>query len=343
MSVMQRPAPTSVTHEVTNQVPPLAPLQPVHDHPPWSRPLEREGGGWARERAERGRRGLGRRAAGRWGVQANENPPKLQHPRPLRPPHRRGRVPPGVAPAHGAGLRARPPRAAVDDGPRRRPRRARRARASTTAQVEAGHGCPMTMTFAAVPALRDDARARGRVGAAADRRGLRRRAAPRRREGQREVRHGDDREAGRLRRARQHDHAPRRVAAASTCSTATSGSAARRCATCSSSWRRPTRASPASPSRGSCPTARATPFQLQRLKDKLGNRSNASPEVEFDGTWGRLVGEPGRGVPTIIEMVGHTRLDCVHRLRRRDARGRRQRPGTPRTAARSAGCWPTSR
>jgi putative acyl-CoA dehydrogenase len=52
-------------------------------------------------------------------------------------------------------------------------------------------------------------------------------------------------------------------------------------------------------------------FRLQRLKDKLGNRSNASSEVEFDGTWGRLVGEAGRGVPTIIEMVAHTRLDCV--------------------------------
>jgi putative acyl-CoA dehydrogenase len=52
-------------------------------------------------------------------------------------------------------------------------------------------------------------------------------------------------------------------------------------------------------------------FQLQRLKDKLGNRSNASSEVEFRNAWGRMVGEPGRGVPTIIEMVGHTRLDCV--------------------------------
>jgi putative acyl-CoA dehydrogenase len=52
-------------------------------------------------------------------------------------------------------------------------------------------------------------------------------------------------------------------------------------------------------------------FQLQRLKDKLGNRSNASSEVEFRNAWGRMVGEAGRGVPTIIEMVGHTRLDCV--------------------------------
>jgi putative acyl-CoA dehydrogenase len=50
---------------------------------------------------------------------------------------------------------------------------------------------------------------------------------------------------------------------------------------------------------------------LQRLKDKLGNRSNASSEVEFRGAWAQLVGEEGRGVPTIIDMVNHTRLDCV--------------------------------
>jgi putative acyl-CoA dehydrogenase len=52
-------------------------------------------------------------------------------------------------------------------------------------------------------------------------------------------------------------------------------------------------------------------FLIQRLKDKLGNRSNASAEVEFAGTWARRVGEEGRGVPTIIDMVAATRLDCV--------------------------------
>jgi putative acyl-CoA dehydrogenase len=52
-------------------------------------------------------------------------------------------------------------------------------------------------------------------------------------------------------------------------------------------------------------------FLIQRLKDKLGNRSNASSEVEFDGTVGFLVGEEGRGVRTIIEMVNRTRLDCI--------------------------------
>ncbi|MEF2977561.1 acyl-CoA dehydrogenase family protein [Subtercola sp. YIM 133946] len=52
-------------------------------------------------------------------------------------------------------------------------------------------------------------------------------------------------------------------------------------------------------------------FRIQRLKDKLGNRSNASSEVEFDQTLGTLVGEEGRGVKTIIEMVSRTRLDCI--------------------------------
>ncbi|HEY1531743.1 MAG TPA: acyl-CoA dehydrogenase family protein [Galbitalea sp.] len=53
-------------------------------------------------------------------------------------------------------------------------------------------------------------------------------------------------------------------------------------------------------------------FRIQRLKDKLGNRSNASSEIELDGTIGMLVGEEGRGVRTIIEMVARTRLDCVY-------------------------------
>ena len=50
---------------------------------------------------------------------------------------------------------------------------------------------------------------------------------------------------------------------------------------------------------------------VQRLKDKLGNRSNSSSEVEFQDAFGVMVGEEGRGIPTIIEMANHTRLDCV--------------------------------
>jgi len=76
---------------------------------------------------------------------------------------------------------------------------------------------------------------------------------------------------------------------------------------------------------------------LQRLKDKVGNRSNASSEVEFENTYGVLVGEEGRGIPTILEMGVYTRLDCaigaagimrqcvaqaVHHARHRSAFGR---------------------
>ncbi|MFB8208904.1 acyl-CoA dehydrogenase family protein [Streptomyces sp. NPDC056010] len=59
------------------------------------------------------------------------------------------------------------------------------------------------------------------------------------------------------------------------------------------------------------PDGSRNPFAIQRLKDKLGNRSNASAEVEFDGTWVRRIGEEGQGVRTIMGMVAATRLDCV--------------------------------
>lgn len=77
---------------------------------------------------------------------------------------------------------------------------------------------------------------------------------------------------------------------------------------------------------------------VQRLKDKLGNRSNSSSEVEFQDAYGVMVGDEGRGIPTIIEMANYTRLDCVigsaglmrhalvqaiHHARHRSAFGRR--------------------
>jgi len=77
---------------------------------------------------------------------------------------------------------------------------------------------------------------------------------------------------------------------------------------------------------------------LMRLKDKLGNRSNASAEVEFKGAWGFLLGTEGRGIPTILDMGTYTRLDCVigtagmmrhalvqalHHARHREAFGKR--------------------
>jgi len=59
------------------------------------------------------------------------------------------------------------------------------------------------------------------------------------------------------------------------------------------------------------PAGEKNRFFIQRLKDKMGNRSNASSEVEFESAWAHMVGEEGRGVSTIIEMVNRTRLDCA--------------------------------
>ncbi|HTQ83149.1 MAG TPA: acyl-CoA dehydrogenase family protein, partial [Pseudolabrys sp.] len=58
------------------------------------------------------------------------------------------------------------------------------------------------------------------------------------------------------------------------------------------------------------PDGERNAIRILRLKDKLGNKSNASSEVEFDGAFAQLVGEEGRGIPTIIEMGNYTRLDC---------------------------------
>jgi putative acyl-CoA dehydrogenase len=59
------------------------------------------------------------------------------------------------------------------------------------------------------------------------------------------------------------------------------------------------------------PDGMVNAFHFRRLKEKLGNRSNASSEVELVDTWARLVGEEGQGIRVIMEMVRHTRLDCV--------------------------------
>jgi putative acyl-CoA dehydrogenase len=58
------------------------------------------------------------------------------------------------------------------------------------------------------------------------------------------------------------------------------------------------------------PDGERNALRINRLKDKLGNKSNASSEVEFDGAYAQLVGEEGRGIPIMIEMAGYTRLDC---------------------------------
>lgn len=59
------------------------------------------------------------------------------------------------------------------------------------------------------------------------------------------------------------------------------------------------------------PEGELNTFYIQRLKDKLGNWSNASSEIEFNGAWSWLIGDEGRGINTILEMVAMTRFDCM--------------------------------
>ena len=91
------------------------------------------------------------------------------------------------------------------------------------------------------------------------------------------------------------------------------------------------------------PDGERNALRINRLKDKLGNKSNASSEVEFDGAYAQLVGEEGRGIPIMIEMAGYTRLDCcigssVADAPGGDAGGASRAPshGVPEKARRSA-------
>jgi putative acyl-CoA dehydrogenase len=299
----------AATHEVLNQVPPMEGRNLFDDHAALQEALEREGAGWARERL---------RAAGafwggepmRWGFEANEHPPVLHtHD---RFGHRRDEV--EFHPAWHALMRA-----GVEHELHALPWRtdepgAHAARAATyicSAQSEAGFGCPITMTFAAVPALRAqpdlaeewvprltattyDPELRPAAEKASALCGM----------AMTEKQGGSDVRANTTRALPGDDGwweitGHKWFCSAPMCDLFLVLAQTDEGVTCF--------ALPRVLPDGS----RNTGFQLQRLKDKLGNRSNASSEVEFRAALARIVGEPGRGVPTIIEMVNHTRLDCV--------------------------------
>jgi putative acyl-CoA dehydrogenase len=301
------------THEVFNQAPPLEGIDVFSSNLPLVEAMQREGGGWANERAAELGRFVGGKPQQFWGRLANENKPVLRtHD---RFGHRIDEV--DFHPAwhklmqmgiehelHSLPWTSREPSAHV----------ARAGLYMTAMQAEAGFACPITMTFAVVPALR---------------------ATPALAE-----------EWEPLVTATTYD--PRLVPAAE------KGSAISGMAMTEKQGGSDVRANTtfARPLNGggagaeyeltghkwfcsapmsdiflvlaqtddglSCflmprvlPDGSRNAFHIQRLKDKLGNHSNASSEVEFHGALARMLGEPGRGVPTIIEMVGHTRLDCV--------------------------------
>ena len=298
---------SSATHEVLNQVPPLEGRNLFEDHVALREGLEREGGGWALDRLSAAGAFWGGEPM-RWGVEANEHPPVLHtHD---RFGHRRDEV--EFHPAWHALMRA-----GVEQELHALPWRtdqagAHVARAATyvcSGQAEAGFGCPITMTFAAVPALRTQPD----VAAEWVPRLTATTYDPELRAGKpsalcgmamTEKQGGSDVRANTTRALAGDDGwweitGHKWFCSAPMCDLFLVLAQTDEGVTCF--------ALPRVLPDG----ARNEGFQLQRLKDKLGNRSNASSEVEFRGALAQIVGEPGRGVPTIIEMVNHTRLDCV--------------------------------
>jgi putative acyl-CoA dehydrogenase len=306
------PPTTFTTHEVTNQPPPLEGRNLFEDHVALVEGLEREGGGWARGRATE----IGAIWGGEpleWGVQANENPPRLRtHDRygnridevEFHPAWHRL-----MALASEHELHSLPWTTAREGA-----HVARAALYLTTGGADAGHGCPITMTFAAVPALRAQPEIAAEWEPLLTSRGY---------DG--ELRPAAEKGSAKCGMAMTEKQGGSDVRANTTVATPlNAGGAGAEYLLRGHKW---FCSAPMcdlflvlaqTPEGVGCfavprvlPDGGRNVFRLQRLKDKLGNRSNASSEVEFDGTWGRLVGEPGRGVATIIEMVGHTRLDCV--------------------------------
>jgi putative acyl-CoA dehydrogenase len=308
MSTLARSA-LAATHEVTNQPPPLEGRDLFADNAPLREALGREGAGHATERLH---------AAGAfwgdepmtWGAQANEHPPVLHtHDRFGR---RRDEV--EFHPAWHAlmaagtrdGLHALP---WTTDEPGGHVTRA--ALYQCAVQAEAGFGCPLTMTFAAVPALRAQPDVAAEwvprlthpaydpaLKAAADKPSALCGMAMTEKQG------GSDVRANTTTASALDDGAYMLTGHKWFCS-------APMCDLFLVLARTDEGVSCFALPRVLPDGTRNAGFRIQRLKDKLGNRSNASSEVEFHGAWARMVGEPGRGVPTIIQMVNHTRLDCV--------------------------------
>jgi putative acyl-CoA dehydrogenase len=303
MTTATRPGP----HEVFNQVPPLTGYD-VADDPALLAALDREGAGWAAS----GLHELGTLAGAAGTAEqarlANEHPPVLRsHDRygnridevEFHPAWHQLLT---VAVSHA--LHAAPWRDATPGA-----HAARAAKFYVWAQAESGHGCPISMTYAAIPALRREPELAARfepllASASYDpgqrppegKTGLLSGMAMTEKQGGSDVRAGTTRavpgDGGYLLTGHKWF--------------------------CSAPMSDLFLVLAQAPEGLTCfllprvrPDGSRNAMHIQRLKDKLGNRSNASAEVEYSGAFAWRVGEPGRGVPTIIEMVNATRLDCV--------------------------------
>ncbi|MEY9846909.1 putative acyl-CoA dehydrogenase [Streptacidiphilus sp. BW17] len=303
-----RSEPSARTHEVTNQVPPLVGHDVAAD-PVLIEGLHREGAGWYEEDLHRVGRLAGSEEVQHWADQANRHEPEL------RTHDRYGNRIDEVEfhPAYHQLMDV-----AVREGMAGAPwvearpgvHVARAAAFMTWSTAEAGHGCPISMTYAVVPALRAQPELAAQyepllasrvydpgLRAPLGKRGLLAGMGMTEKQGGTDVRANTttavERPDGtwRLRGHKWFTSAPMNdvflVLAQA-------------------------------PGGLSCflvprvlPDGSRNTFRIQRLKDKLGNRSNASSEPEFDDTVAWLVGAQGQGVRTIIDMVTMTRLDCI--------------------------------
>ncbi len=313
MATAERPQ-TQPTHEVTNQAPPLEGYNVFERDTVLVEALRREGGDWAEDEARELGAICGRADMIALGVQANENPPRLRsHDRfgnridevEFHPAwHELLRL--GIS----QGLHASPWR-----DPRPGAHVGRAAKFILLSQVEAGVGCPISMTYSVIPAIRKQPELAQeweprflslsydgeRLVPAPDKKGALCGMAMTEKQG------GSDVRANTTVARPLNGGGPgteyeitghKWFCSAPMCDAFLVLAQAEGGLSCFLLPR-------------FTPDGERNRFYLQRLKDKLGNRSNAASEVEFRGAWARLVGEEGRGVPTIIDMVNHTRLDCV--------------------------------
>jgi putative acyl-CoA dehydrogenase len=301
------------THEVLNQPPPLIDYNLFASDRALAAAIRREGAGWAAGELDALGARLGKAETIEWGVQANANPPVLHAFD--RYGHRQDKV--EFYPAWhqlmtlgiGAGLHAAPwadpkPGAHV----------ARAAGAFMLVQIESGVQCPITMTYGAVPALRRQQEIAAEWLPRIFSRDYDKSFRPAAEKsgaligmGMTEKQGGSDLRSNTTRALPEGGGGP--------------GGAYR---LTGHKWFMSAPMCDAflvlaqAPGGLSCfflprwtPDGALNAIRIQRLKDKLGNKSNASSEVEFDGAWALLIGEEGRGIPNIIEMGNYTRLDCA--------------------------------
>jgi putative acyl-CoA dehydrogenase len=301
------------THDVENQAPPLADYNLFTSDTALVEAVRREGAAWIEDRAVELGRILGGEEAIAWGFDANNNPPTLHT-------HDAGGQRLDLVRFHPAWHELM--RLSVANGlhnlpwanPRAGAHAARAALFFLAGQNESGHGCPISMTYAAVPTLRRQpelARVwEPRIASTAydprylpaeQKDGVLVGMAMTEKQGGSDVRANTTRAkaAGRGGPGNEYRLTGHKWF-------------------CSAPMCDAFLVLAQAPGGLSCfllprwtPDGRRNHFFLQRLKNKLGNRSNASSEVEFDDAYATLVGEEGRGVRTIVEMVNHTRLDCT--------------------------------